>query len=217
MINQKSLLRKKLIHWYLKNGRDFPWRHTYDPYKIMIAEFMLHRTRAEQVVPVYNNFIEKYPDIFALTKAEENDIKKFTLNHGLHWRYRHFTEASRYISENLKGVIPENYRDLKKIPGVGEYISCAISIIAFNKPAPVVDSNIARFFNRFFDLNFKGEFRRKKRIIEKSSEFFNTDNCRNLLFALIDFCNIICKPRDPECNFCSINKLCEYNNKKFFS
>jgi A/G-specific adenine glycosylase len=207
-------VRRKLLKWYFKNGRDFPWRHTYDPYKIMIAEFMLHRTKAEQVTSVYLKFLEKYPDVYSLSNALEKDIKEFTINLGLHWRYKHFINASKFIVEKFKGSFPTNYNELRQIPGIGEYISSAISIIAFNKPASVVDSNIARFFNRFYNLNLTGELRRKKIIIDKSSEFFNVRNCRNLLFAMIDFCSIICKPQNPRCDFCLLNKSCEFKNNK---
>ncbi|MEO0288970.1 MAG: DNA glycosylase [candidate division WOR-3 bacterium] len=207
-----SFIRKKLLQWYKENGRDFPWRHTLDPYKIMIAEFMLHRTRAEQVVPVYNHFIKIYPDVFSLSSAEESDIKQFTARIGLHWRYKHFLKAAKYVVDNLRGIFPDNYKDLQKIPGVGEYISCAISIIAFRKPAPIVDSNIARFFNGFFNLNLTGELRRKKKIIDISKDFFDTQQCAFLLFALIDFCAILCKPRKPLCKSCVLRKNCNLNN-----
>lgn len=202
-------VRKLLINWYKKNGRDFPWRDTSDPYKIMIAEFMLHRTRAEQVVPVYNDFIQKFPDVFALSKAKTEEIQKYTETLGLHWRYKHFTESATYILENFNGNFPDDYRLLSTVPGIGEYISCAISIIAFKKPAPVVDSNIARFLNRFFNFGVNGEIRRKKIIVEKSEDFFNTRNCDKLLFSVIDFCTFICKPRNPLCESCILNKFCK--------
>jgi len=202
--------RKKILKWYHANGRDFPWRHTYDPYRIMIAEFMLHRTRAEQVVPVFNDFITKYPDINSLANARVKSIKKFTESLGLHWRYKHFIESAQYIINELNGKFPEDTGRLKEIPGVGEYISAAISIIAFKKSAPVVDSNIARFFNRFYSLNLGGEIRRKNIIQEMSEKFFKSKSCRELLFAIIDFCALICKAYKPLCDQCTINKECGY-------
>lgn len=208
--NKINSVRKLLINWYKKNGKDFPWRRTSDPYKIMIAEFMLHRTRAQQVVPVYNDFIEKFPDIFALSKAKKEEVQKYTKTLGLHWRYKHFIESSTYILENFNGNFPDDYRLLSTIPGIGEYISRAISIITYKKPAPVVDSNIARFLNRFFNLGVNGEIRRKEIIVRKSEEFFKTRNCDKLLFSVIDFCAFICKPRKPLCEICMLNTFCEY-------
>jgi len=209
-MNEIEPIRKKLILWYKRHGRDFPWRHTDDPYKIMIAEFMLHRTKAEQIIPVYNNFIEKYPDVWALACAQVSEMKKFTQSLGLHWRYKHFIDSTIYILDNYHGVYPQDYKELRKIPGIGEYISCAISIIAFKKPAPAVDANIARFFNRIHGFNLSGELRRKKEITRKAEDFFQSKHCNIVLFALIDFCSAICKPVSPLCSACMLHRYCQY-------
>ena len=203
---------RKLFLWHKGNYRDFPWRHTKNPYKIMLAEFMLHRTKAEQVVPVYLEFIEKYPDIETLARANFKDIKKVTEHLGLHWRAKHFSEAAKYIIENHNRKFPEDYGKLLKIPGVGEYIAGAISTVCFNKPAPVVDSNIARFINRYFGLNLSGEIRRKKKIVEPSAKLFEYKNPGKLLFAIVDFTSLICKPVKPLCDKCPLKNDCKYIN-----
>lgn len=201
-----------ILNWYYNQGRDFPWRHTKDPYKIMIAEFMLHRTKAEQVVPVYLQFIGKYPDIYSLASADPEDVKKVTEHLGLHWRSRHFIAAARYIMEVLNGQFPDDYNELRKIPGVGEYIAGAILTICFNKPAPVVDSNIARFINRFWNLGLCGEIRRRKQIVKIAEELFNIDNPGKFLFALVDFTSLVCKPDKPNCFQCPLKTICKNNN-----
>lgn len=211
MLNEISaIMRGKIIEWYNNHGRDFPWRHTKDPYRIMIAEFMLHRTKAEQVVPVYLEFIEKYPDIETLARANFKDIQEVTEHLGLHWRARHFSEAAKYIIENCNGKFPEDYDKLRGIPGVGEYVAGAILTVCFNKPAPVVDSNIARFINRYFGLNLSGEIRRKKKIVELSGKLFEYKNPGMLLFAVVDFTSLICKPRKPLCGKCPLKNKCDY-------
>ena len=213
MNNFNDKVYEEIIKWYRRYGRDFPWRHTGDPYKIMIAEFMLHRTRAEQVVPVYLEFIEKYPDVFSLARADYEDVKKVTQHLGLHWRSGHFIEAAKCVVERHGGRYPENYEELRKIPGIGEYVAGAIMAVSFNKPAPVVDSNIARFINRFCGLNLSGEIRRKKIIVKKAEDLFNCKNPGEFLFAIVDFTSIICKPRNPDCNNCPINQDCRYFSK----
>lgn len=188
-------IQNRIIRWYHKHGRDFPWRHTKDPYKIMMAEFMLHRTKAEQVVPVYLEFVRKYPDIYSLASAGSEDIKKITEHLGLHWRSRHFI-AARYIAEELNRQFPDDYDKLRKIPGVGEYIAGAILTVCFNKSAPVVDSNIARC-----------EIRRKKQLVKIAEELFNIENPGEFLFAIVNFTSLICKPNNPECFQCPLKKL----------
>jgi len=213
MQNSFSYIRNKLLKWYRINGRDFPWRHTKDPYRIMIAEFMLHRTKAEQVVPVYKEFIKKYQVVKSLASAEINEIKKVTEHLGLHWRAQHFITSANYIVEKYNGNIPVNPEDILRIPGVGDYIAGAIMVVCFNKSYPVVDSNIARFLNRFFNLEHKGEIRRKKEIVGLSEYLFNSHKKAELLFALIDFCSLICKPISPLCLKCSLFQKCMYKNK----
>ncbi len=201
---EMQFIRSRILEWYHKHGRDFPWRHTRDPYKIMIAEFMLHRTKAEQVVPVYNEFTKKFPDVYSLARAEPAKVFSVTEHLGLHWRGKHFIESAKYIVNQLNGKFPNDYDELRKIPGVGEYIAGAIVTVCFNKPAPVVDSNIARFINRFWKLTLNGEIRRKKEIVKISGKLFNCKNPRMLLFALIDFTSLICKPHKPLCHQCPL-------------
>jgi len=204
-------IRRELFKWKRNNYRDFPWRHTKDPYKIMIAEFMLHRTKAEQVIPVYNSFIKEYPDVNALAKASKVKVKKVTEHLGLHWRSSHFIRAARFVTGNFNGKFPRKREMLLRIPGVGDYISGAISTICFDIPVYVVDSNIARFINRFYGLNLSGEIRRKKKVIEISKKLFNAKDTRILLFSIIDFTSMVCKPRNPECSECIFKKECKFN------
>lgn len=205
-----AIIRGEIIEWCQSQGRDFPWRYTKDPYKIMIAEFMLHRTKANQVVPVYLKFIENYSDIETLAKANFEDIKKVTEHLGLHWRAKHFSKAAKYIIKSHKEKFPEDYAKLQKIPGVGEYIAGAILTVCFNKSTPVVDSNIARFINRYFGLNLSGGLRRKKKIVEISSRLFEYENPRDLLYAIVDFTSVVCKPSKPLCEKCPLKNDCKH-------
>ncbi len=210
----KRKIEESLFTWHSKNFRAFPWRQYSNPYRIMIAEFMLHRTKADQVVPVYEAFLRKYPIIDSLAHAKEEDIKKVTEHLGLHWRSSHFITAARYVMENFNGEFPDNREDLLKIPGVGDYVAGAILTLCFNKPEYVVDSNIARFINRFYGLNLKGEIRRKRQVIEKAKELFNTREPGTFLFAILDFTFKICKASSPGCPKCILNTQCQYTHSK---
>ena len=174
---------------------------------------MLHRTRAEQVVPVYIEFLKKYPDVFTLASASPEEVQKVTEHLGLHWRGKHFIDAARYIVDKYNGEFPDSYDELRKIPGIGEYIAGAILTICFNKPAPVVDSNIARFINRFYRLYLKGEIRRKRGIVNLAGELFNVNDPGKLLFAMVDFTSMICRPQKPDCNACPLKTQCKFFGK----
>jgi len=204
-------MRENILEWYRNHGRDFPWRHTSDPYKIMIAEFMLQRTKAEQVLPVYLEFVEKYPDIYSLASAIPENIKEVTKHLGLHKRANQFIESARFVVEIFNGQFPDSEDLLRKIPGVGEYISRAILAVCFNKSSNPVDSNIARFINRFYFLNLTGEIRRKKKILEKATGLFYCEEPGKFLFAIVDFTTFICKPIKPLCSDCPISSDCGYD------
>jgi A/G-specific adenine glycosylase len=209
MENYSKVSRRLIQNWNLYN-RDFIWRHDPSPYKIMIAEFMLQRTKAEQVEPVYKKFLRKYPDIFKLAKAKESDVSRFTKNLGLHKRGKNFIMAAKYIVEHYNGTFPNKRQALLKIPGVGDYVAGAILTVCFNKPEYVIDANIARFINRYYGLYLEGEIRRKKDIIDKSKRLFNYSDTRSLLFALLDFAALVCKPLKPNDESCIFRKTCKY-------
>ncbi len=188
--------------------RDFAWRHKPTPYKIMIAEFLLQRTKASQVEPIYKKFILKYPNVKRLARARKSSVVKFTKSLGLHKRSANFIKAAKFIVDNYRGGFPHDRRSLLKIPGIGDYVAGAIMTVCFNKPEYVIDSNIARFINRYYGLNLDGELRRKKQIIDIAKNIFNYPNTRELLFALLDFTSVFCQPVRPNHEKCILNNFC---------
>jgi A/G-specific adenine glycosylase len=203
-------LREELLLWHKGNNRSFPWRIELDPYKIMIAEFMLQRTRAEQVVPVYYKFMDKYPDITTLSSSNIEELREVLKPLGLYWRTEHFQKAALYIIDKYCGTIPSNRDELLDIPGVGEYVAGAILAVAFSKRAPIIDSNIARVLNRIYGLELKGEIRRKKQIVELSTDLFDYYNPKEILFSIIDLSASICTPTNPKHDICPLKTRCKY-------
>ncbi|CAJ37599.1 DNA glycosylase [Methanocella arvoryzae] len=201
---------KNLLNWHKKNYRPYPWRNVSSPYMVMIAEFMLQRTRADQVVPVYNQFLKKYPDVDQLAEADIEDIKATLKPLGLYWRANHFKMAAEYIQRTFSGNIPDNKEDLKNIPGVGDYAAGAILAVAFRKKSCIVDSNIARVLNRYYGLGLNGEIRRKKEIVELACQLFNHKEPNKILFAIIDFSAIVCTPVNPKHGICPLKNNCLY-------
>jgi A/G-specific adenine glycosylase len=176
----------------------------------MIAEFMLQRTKAEQVEPVYKKFLYQYPNITSLSRAKIKSVEKYTASLGLHKRAPNFIAAAKYVVKNHGGVFPKYRAELLKIPGVGDYVAGAIMAVCFNNAEYVIDSNIARFINRYYGLGLVGEIRRKKIIVEKAKNLFKVKNQKTFLFSLLDFTALVCKPIYPVCCECNLNKKCNY-------
>ncbi len=206
--NKAGYFVRSLLKWHKNNYRYYPWRTETSAYRIMIAEFMLQRTKADQVVPVYNKFLERYPDIKSLAESELSDIEELLKPLGLYWRASHFKKAANYLLNEHKGVIPASKEELLKVPGVGEYVCGAILAVAYSKSTNIIDSNIARILNRYFGLGLAGEFRRNRKVNDLSEILFSIENPKDFLFAIIDFGALVCTSSNPHHDKCPIKNSC---------
>lgn len=141
-----------LLHWYLQNKRDLPWRNTTNAYPIWLSEIMLQQTRVAQGMPYFHAFMETFPTVFDLAKADEEQVLKLWQGLGYYSRARNMHKTAQIIAFELGGNFPNNYSDLLKLKGVGEYTAAAIASFAFNEVVPVVDGNVFRVLARYFDI-----------------------------------------------------------------
>jgi A/G-specific adenine glycosylase len=207
---------KIILEWYSKNKRRYPWRESTDPYKVLIAEMMLQRTNAEQVVPIFLRFIEKYPHPHCLASSNLSEIEELLKSLGLKWRTKKIWEMANALVKDFNGKIPSNLEDLLKLPGVGNYIAHAVLCFAFKRDVPVIDANICRVVSRLFNIMPKGEGRRDKKIIRKINQLHSYvphGFSRKYNWAMLDFAAQICTPRKPNCKNCIVRALCKYPYK----
>ncbi len=203
-----DIIREELIKWGKENIDNFPWREPESLYELVVAEIMLIRTPPEQVLPVYNNFLKKYPDEKSLAREKLIIIEKRIRSLGLKWRADRLKSMATFLCEH-KLFEDADINKIKKIPGVGDYTGAAILIYFYNKRAVPVDSNTVRFFERVYDQDFSGEARRNKnlrmmmdRLVpekEKASVEFNE--------AFLDFMRKVCTPEKPLCNECALAEV----------
>ena len=198
-----------IIRWYNKNKRDLPWRHTKDPYKIWLSEIIMQQTRVQQGLPYYETFVKKFPTVHHLAKAKEDVIMKIWQGLGYYSRARNLHHSAKFISKNLKGVFPNEFPEIKKLKGIGDYTAAAIASFAFNKPHPVVDGNVFRVLSRYFGIktpidSTKGrqEFYKKAKVLldKKNPGIFNQ--------AIMEFGAMQCIPQNPDCEKCPLKKNC---------
>jgi len=202
-------LRDKLIKWFEVNQRDYPWRKTDDPFKVLIAEIMLRRTKADQVKEVYNELFNTYPDIEALANAGD-ELNSILYHLGLQWRQSAFRNVVSDIKDKYNSKVPETREELKKLDGVGDYVAGAVLSIAMDKNEWIVDSNVVRLFKRYFGIETSREGRRDKHVIEFSKIYSSGAEPRKSNLAILDFTAIICKPVKPICGDCILNTNCVY-------
>ncbi len=211
----KSFFSEKIIEWGKSNLREFPWRKNINPFKVLIGELLLQRTTSRQVDEVFNEFMVEYPTPKDLADSDVDKILKIIKPLGLFRRANTLFKLANQIENEHLGEIPENYTNLIKLFGVGKYIANATLCFSFNKKVPIVDTNVIRIFQRFF--NFKSDkkyIESDKQIWELAENLLPDKNCRSYNYSLLDFGNLICKPKIPECQSCVIQEKCFYYNDK---
>lgn len=203
--------RRALITWGKEHFLRFPWRLTRDPYRILMAEVMLHRTQATQVVPVYERFVERYPDVPSLAWATREYLHDALYSLGLRWRIDLVYKMAAELMGRFEGKIPESREDLLSLPGVSEYIAGAVRCFAWNLPEPLLDTNTVRVVGRVFGLEIKESSRRNRRFRDLITALVDPDEPRAYNYALLDLANQVCmKKRLPECFRCPLQKRCMY-------
>ena len=209
-IENIRLFRSKIIRWFNKNKRNYPWRETHDPFKVLIAEMMLRRTKADQVKAVYDRLFAEYPDVETMAKAGNKELEQILYPLGLKWRTPAFGLVAREVKEKYQCKIPEAREELTTLPGVGEYVAGAVLSIAYGKEEWIVDSNIVRLFRRYFGIKTSKEGRRDKHVVEIAKAYVSGKDPRKANLALLDFAALICLPRNPKCTLCPLSTICRY-------
>src|SRR5699024_3301114 len=144
--------QKKLIEWFQDNKRDLPWRHDQDPYKVWVSEIMLQQTQVDTVIPYFQRFIAKYPSLYDLAYADEQEVLKMWEGLGYYSRVRNLQNAVREVVDEYGGEVPDDPKKLGKLKGVGPYTKGAILSIAFDQPQPAVDGNVMRVLSRVLKI-----------------------------------------------------------------
>ena len=206
-IDRIDVIRSILIEWGRKNFDNFPWRTTNNHFHALIAELMLQRTKAEQVLPIYSSFVTQYKTVHNAS-ANSSSIMELLKPLGLNWRIRKIVELINEL--DLKGgKIPNNYAGLIELSGVGSYVASAYLSFHLGIRASIVDSNAVRLWSRFFGMKKSGEMRRKKELLMLVDEITPETDYKDFNYAVLDHTRKICKSK-PLCNDCSLSCYCEY-------
>lgn len=205
---QKRRFQTRLLKWYSDNGRDLPWRRTANPYRILVSEVMLQQTQVERVIPKYHEFLEKYPTLTDLAAAEPEDVRKTWYPLGYNIRpYRLHTIACEAVAR-YGGTIPNKQDDLMSLKGIGRYTAGAVQSFAFNKDAPILDTNVMRVLHRIFvgEGNPKTQ---KAKLWTLAAETIPKGKGYDFNQALMDFGAMVCTARKPYCLLCPMRDFCK--------
>jgi len=204
-----SLFRKQLLAWFRQFQRDLPWRRTKDPYRIWISEIMLQQTRVAVVIPYYERFLARFPDVRALAEAPQEEVLRLWSGLGYYSRARNLQKAAQQILALHGGEFPVEEEATLALSGIGPYTGAAILSIAFDKKLAVLDGNVARVLARFGAI--RGDLKESRRwqsLQKTASELLEPKSSGNWNQAMMELGATICTPRAPRCLLCPVAKFC---------
>lgn len=202
-------MQNNLIKWYENNQRDFPWRHTKDPYAIWISEIMLQQTTTEAVIPYYIRFLERFPTIKDLADANEEEVYKYWEGLGYYRRAKHLRLSAQMIMEKYDGHFPIDYQDVLSLKGIGLYSAGAICSIAYGMEVPAVDGNVLRIMARQYAIKENIALTKtQKNIYLIVESLIQGHDASSFNQGLMDLGATICRPKNPMCHLCPIQSSC---------
>ena len=201
---------KNLLRWNeISNFRSMPWKFEKDPYKIWLSEIMLQQTRVEQGLDYYLKFLKAYPTIKDLAKSPENKLFKMWEGLGYYSRCKNLHATAKKISAERDGIFPQTHAEILSLKGVGPYTAAAIASFAFDLPYAVVDGNVMRVLTRFFGIEIPIDtIEGKKQITNLAQQLLPKNQSASFNQAIMDFGATICKPKNPTCTACVMQKNC---------
>jgi A/G-specific adenine glycosylase len=201
------------MRWYSRKGRDLPWRQTRDPYAILVSEFMLQQTQVATVLPCYNEWLKRFPNLATLARASEGNVLHAWQGLGYYARARNLRAAAKAIIARHHGRFPKSIGQMQQLPGIGKYTAHAIATFAFDQPVPIVEANTARVLTRLTNLRIPIDSAAGRKILwNRAAQLLPKRGAAHFNSALIDLGALVCSPRKPKCQICPVKKFCRARN-----
>src|SRR5438876_1211618 len=205
-----AAFRGNLLAWFRHFQRDLPWRRTRDPYRVWLSEVMLQQTRVTAVVPYYERFLERFPNLHALAAAPEQEVLRLWSGLGYYRRARNLQKAAQQIVAEHGGEFPSRREEVLGLRGVGNYTAAAILSIAFEQKHAVLDGNVARVMARLGAVRGDLRARRRWQKLQNSADaYLDTKSPGDWNQAMMELGATLCAPRSPQCLLCPVAQFCE--------
>ena len=197
-----------LLQWYENHGRDLPWRHTTDPYPIWLSEVILQQTRIAQGTAYWERFMKQFPTVESLAAASEDEVLRLWQGLGYYSRARNLHAAAKQIVAT--GGFPNNYEEIRRLKGVGDYTAAAIASFAFGLPHAAIDGNAYRVLARYFGIETPiNTTTAKKEFAALAQQLLPSDRAADFNQAMMDFGATLCTPTSPQCSECPLAEGCD--------
>jgi A/G-specific adenine glycosylase len=202
-------IRKRLLGWFAAHRRELPWRTNRDAYRVWVAEIMLQQTRIAAVLPYYERFLARFPDVGSLGRARQDEVLKLWSGLGYYSRARNLHAAAKEIASRFNGRFPRDPEAALALPGIGHYTAAAVLSIAYDVPLAVLDGNVARVLARLGAV--RGDLREPRRwkaLGAEAQRLLALQAPGDWNQALMELGETVCTPRSPQCKLCPINRWC---------
>ncbi|HEV1995328.1 MAG TPA: A/G-specific adenine glycosylase [Candidatus Acidoferrum sp.] len=212
MLNGRELatFRKQLLGWFRQFQRDLPWRRTKDPYRIWLSEIMLQQTRVAAAIPYYERFLQRFPDVYALAAAPQEEVLRLWSGLGYYSRARNLQKAAQQIVAKHGGKFPARLDAALALPGIGNYTAAAILSIAFGEKQAALDGNVARVLARLGAI--RGDLRQSQlwQELQKTADgLLEPKSPGDWNQAMMELGATRCTPKSPQCLLCPVAQFCE--------
>ena len=206
LIMSKSF-SSKLLDWYETSKRDLPWRRTTDPYRIWISEIMLQQTTVSAVIPYYDKWMRRFPEMKSLAEAEESEVMNCWEGLGYYSRARNIYKAAKIMVRDHGATVPDDKEALVKLPGFGPYTAGAVLSIAYGQREPIIDANIRRVVMRLNAIRGKADSSQDRRVLPLVARLRSEKRLSEFNQAFMELGALVCG-RQPQCLRCPVRAFC---------
>jgi len=205
-----SEFAERVITWQRQHGRhDLPWQGTRDPYPVWLSEIMLQQTQVAAVIPYFQRFVTRFPDVASLASADQDDVLALWSGLGYYARARNLHRTARIVVERHGGVFPRHFEPIAALPGIGRSTAAAIAVFVSSARQPILDGNVKRVLARCFDISgFPGGTKIEKRLWELAARLLPERDVEAYTQGLMDLGAGICTRRRPRCEACPLGDEC---------
>ena len=208
----RRAFRRRLRAWYEKHARDLPWRRVADPYPVWVSEIMLQQTRVATVKPYFERFMQAFPTVEALARADEQEVLRTWEGLGYYRRARQLHRAAGILAECHAAEFPRDVAAVRSLPGIGRYTAGAILSIAFDQRQPILEANTMRLFSRLLAYRGDPSSAPGQRLLWATAEaVLPRRGAGQFNQALMELGSEVCLSRSPRCEACPAGLLCRAN------
>lgn len=199
-----------VLRWFDKFGRKtLPWQINKTPYKVWLSEIMLQQTQVNTVIPYFNRFLERFPSLSDLAKADQDTVLSLWTGLGYYARARNLHKAAQMAVEQYNGELPDSQTELESLPGIGRSTAGAILSLGFGKPAAILDGNVKRVLARYFgETEWPGKTAVQRSLWQQSEALTPTVRHGDYNQAMMDLGALVCTRSKPNCEACPLTGNC---------